>query len=643
MRACSGHSEWPTTRFPSGAAIRMVDVTSLDEQAPLPITAATASTATGIVAAMTRILRVLPWAVCLITAAAAALRFAEIEDVGANQFYDAAVRSMSLSWHNLFFGAFDPAGVLSVDKPPLDLWLQVLSVKLFGWSSAALKYPEALCGTLSVPLLYDAVRRAVGRPAGLGAAMALAVLPESVLTSRSDTMDSVMMLFVITALWCAIVAVSTGRRRYVVLTGVALGLAFNVKLMEALIAAPALVALYALAAPVSRRRRIADIALAGVALIGVGLSWAVAASLASGRHPWPIGSTDGTVWNVMFVFNGFGRVSTAPAVHRPGGPGFLRLVEHSSWGFDALIGGVLITALCLGAVAAVTRVRWPRSKDRPRASGTAALPVAFAISLAIWIGISVPLFNQMAILHARYLEALAPALAAAIGYGAAVLAGLVPRDGRLALSSPLGIVVALAGMSAYTFNLAPRSVAWGAVALGVAAVGAGLIAHGEARGAYAARWLTAVLVVGACVVYPIHKSLSLVRSGQSDSMGLATHSLPAQAALWEYLEPRTVGLRYELAADEPLALAPLIIHDQRPILPLTSFKGILAVRLPELKAAVQAGEVRYAIVANHTCAPQGDQNAACGEAATWIRKNGVNVSSEVKLPGGQRLYLLLPV
>ena len=75
-----------------------------------------------------------------------------------------------------------PAGRLAVDKPPVDLWLQVASVKLLGFNSLALKLPEALAGTPSVPLLYDLVRRVFGRGAGLASALALAVLPVTVLT-----------------------------------------------------------------------------------------------------------------------------------------------------------------------------------------------------------------------------------------------------------------------------------------------------------------------------------------------------------------------------------------------------------------------------------------------------------------------------
>ncbi len=75
------------------------------------------------------VIRALPWGICAITALAAALRLAELEDVRGNPFYDAAVHSMGLSWRNFLFGAFDPGAMLAIDKPPLDLWLQVASTK----------------------------------------------------------------------------------------------------------------------------------------------------------------------------------------------------------------------------------------------------------------------------------------------------------------------------------------------------------------------------------------------------------------------------------------------------------------------------------------------------------------------------------
>jgi 4-amino-4-deoxy-L-arabinose transferase-like glycosyltransferase len=611
-------------------------VSALEDAASYSLPAVAPSRAAAVASALMRLHRSAPWAACVITAVAAALRFAQIEGVSPNQFYDAAVRSMSLSWHNFFFGAFDPSATLALDKPPLDLWLQVVSVKLFGWSAFALKLPEALGGTLSVPLLYDAVRRAAGRPAGLASAAALAVLPESVLTSRSDTMDSVMMLLVIAALWLTIRAATTGNRRPLVLAGVALGLAFNVKLLEAFVAVPALVALYVLAARIPWRRKVTDLLAACGALWAVSLSWAVVVSLAPGRHPWPVGSSDGSVWNAMFVFNGFGKVSGTPST-KPGGPGIFRLVVSTGWHYDLLFGCVLVAALAIGLAGALVayRSRPEGELDEPR-----LLARAFAASVAVWIAVAIVVFDTMGTVHARYLEAFAPSLAIAIGYGTATLAGLTEWRGRPGPPAVLAFSVALLAICAYTFGLKPPSVAWSAAALILAAVGAALVVRAGGAVGHAARWLTAALILASALMFPAHESLSLVRSNANDSLGLATAPPGNAAALSRYLGPRTAGLRYELAVDEPLALAPVIIHDRRPILALTSFGGRPLTSSASLIEAVRSGAVRYGLVAGYRCGAKTLGWAACNPAARWIRSHGTDVTSSVGLAGPSRLYLL---
>ena len=116
-------------------------------------------------------------AIVAITAGAAALRLIDLGSVSPDPFYDAAVRSMSMSLHNFFLGAFEPGGSVSIDKPPVDLWLQVASVKLLGFSSTTLKLPEAFAGIASVPLLFAAVRRMWSPAAGLAAAVGWRCFP----------------------------------------------------------------------------------------------------------------------------------------------------------------------------------------------------------------------------------------------------------------------------------------------------------------------------------------------------------------------------------------------------------------------------------------------------------------------------------
>src|ERR1700733_8430820 len=79
----------------------------------------------------------------------------------------AAARSMSESWHDFIFGAFDPAGTVTVDKLPGELWLQALSLRVFGFHIWALVLPQVVEGVLTILVLYRAVRRLAGPAAGL--------------------------------------------------------------------------------------------------------------------------------------------------------------------------------------------------------------------------------------------------------------------------------------------------------------------------------------------------------------------------------------------------------------------------------------------------------------------------------------------
>ncbi|MGN6189797.1 MAG: glycosyltransferase family 39 protein, partial [Conexibacter sp.] len=288
-----------------------------------------------------------------VVALAAALRLWSYGRVAGNPFYDAAVRSMSLSWHNLFVGAFDPTAMSAVDKAPLDLWLQVASVKLLGWSSTALRLPELIAGIAAVALVYDLGRRLFGRAAGLAAATALAVVPASVVTARSDTMDAVMMALVLLAAVCVVRAAQAprARLRWMLAAGVALGLAFNVKLAEALLPLPALLVLAWLALGGGRLARLRALVAAGAAFVAVALAWLVALGLAPGPKPFPIGSTDGSAWNVVFVFDGLARLGLShTTAARPGG-GPLTLFRTGTGALGMLVGSALVAALAVGALA----------------------------------------------------------------------------------------------------------------------------------------------------------------------------------------------------------------------------------------------------------------------------------------------------
>jgi 4-amino-4-deoxy-L-arabinose transferase-like glycosyltransferase len=411
--------------------------------------------------------------VVAITAIAAMLRLWSFAAVPANPFYDAAVRSMSLSWHNFFFGAFEPGAQVAVDKAPIDLWFQVLSVKLFGFSSAALRLPEVTAGILAVPVLYHLVRRLFGHRAGLAAAAALAVFPAAILTSHSDTMDSAMMLFDLLAAWLIVVGAQKRRVLPLIGAGAALGIAFEIKLFQGLIVAPALAVLMVLAVDLPLRRRLAAFAGGIAAFLVAGLGWIAAASLTPlGTRPWPIGSTDGSIWNVVFVFNGLDRLrgtATARALALDP-PGPLRFFGTTGPHYLAQIGTLLGAAVVLGAVALVaTLARKRHGFDR--------LQLAGVVFLGVWLVVGVGLLSHMSRLQPRYLEAVTPAIAAVIGVAIARLAAFAPRRNGLLVALALVAVLAVPAASAITVARQHRSNAGLPVPAPAPALSAFLLAH----------------------------------------------------------------------------------------------------------------------------------------------------------------------
>ncbi len=131
----------------------------------------------------------------------------------ANEYYAAAVKSMSTSWHDFLFASLDHGGLMTVDKPPLALWVQALSARVFGFSSLSILVPQALMGVASVALVYDLVRRRFGRIGGFVAGLALALTPITVAISRHNNPDALLVLCCVAALWCTVRGLEEGSTR----------------------------------------------------------------------------------------------------------------------------------------------------------------------------------------------------------------------------------------------------------------------------------------------------------------------------------------------------------------------------------------------------------------------------------------------
>src|SRR5438876_11656236 len=191
----------------------------------------------------------------------------------ANEYYSAAVRSMSSSWHNFLYDSFDPSGVMTVDKPPLGLWVQALSVRAFGFHPLSMLVPQALMGVASVALVYDLTRRRFGRTAGFVAGLVLALTPMTVAISRHNNPDALLILCSVAALWFLVRGLEDGRTRWIVLSGVAVGLGFEAKMGVALLVVPGIVAAWLWAAPRGRKVALGQLAAFGGAAVVVGGAW----------------------------------------------------------------------------------------------------------------------------------------------------------------------------------------------------------------------------------------------------------------------------------------------------------------------------------------------------------------------------------
>ncbi|HEX3512242.1 MAG TPA: glycosyltransferase family 39 protein [Solirubrobacteraceae bacterium] len=246
----------------------------------------------------------------LVVALSAVLNVHRLSQNGwSNIFYSAAVRSMLRSWHNFVFVSFDPGGLISVDKPPLALWVQAASAKIFGFTPLAVLLPEAIIGVLTVALLYVIVARRLGAAAAFASAFALAVFPSFVAVSRDNGVDALLILLMLAACGAGLRAAETGRVRWIVASGVFIGLAFNTKTLAAYLAVPGIAAAYLLCAPVSWRTRALGLLAGGIAMLIVSGAWiAYVEATPASKRPFVGSSTNNTQLGLTFEYNGFGRV-----------------------------------------------------------------------------------------------------------------------------------------------------------------------------------------------------------------------------------------------------------------------------------------------------------------------------------------------
>jgi 4-amino-4-deoxy-L-arabinose transferase-like glycosyltransferase len=620
------------------------------------------------------------WAILVL---ATALYAWNMSSISGNTFYNAAVYSGTKSWKAFFFGALDSGSFITVDKPPFALWVMGLSARVFGYGTWQLMLPMVALGTGSVALLHRMVKRDFGAVAATIAALALTLTPITVAITRDTNPDPVLVFLMLLGAAALMKAVRTGRLLPLVWSGVAIGFAFNTKMMQAYVVLPAFFLVHLWAAKGSLGRRLRNLAVGTVALVVSSAWWMVVVDLVpASSRPYIGGSTDNTVWDLVIGYNGFGRIFGASSSVGSQGNGASFGGEAGLYRlFNSIMGGQISWLIPFAVVALigglVLRGRAPRT-DAKRAA------------LLLWGGWFVLHYLTFALaegtFHPYYVTAMAPGIAALAGIGGVMLYKAF-REGSAAKWAWV-LPAAIAGSTVWAVVLLQRVSGSGTlytVAEVVAGVAGAVAVIGLLLGRFTGRrrltGIAALAAVVALLAGPAAYAASAAGSstngtnptagpstggmggggmgggqrpsgsggpgdgtgtGNSGSAPSGTSSSSAgsssqsasgrtaggmgdtqvSSAMISYLKKHQDGATWLVAVATDQTASSIILESGEPVISMGGWSGSdNAMTLAKLKSLVKSGKLHYIVVGD---SGQGSSNS---EISTWVKKNGTAVSA----------------
>ena len=539
----------------------------------------------------------------------------------ANAYYSAAVQAGLHDPVSYFFGSADWGNSVSVDKPPLSLWIVGLSVRIFGLNTWALLLPQAAMTMGSTFLIYRLARRHLPAYAALLSAAVFATTPITVLLARYNNPDPLMVLLMLSALYAGIRATETGRVRWLYVAAGFLALGFLTKQLQAFMVLPAIVLVYCLYVRKSWKQRTVALAMAGLLLAAGSLAFPIAVDLTPpGSRPYVGGSTTNSMLELTLGYNGIHRImqkddgrSAALTPQEFQGDasdaGLFRLF-NSNYGQES--GWLLLPAfmVCVVIVAQAVRRR------------SAVTPV-FALGVAVWMLTTYFVLSFMGnSIHSYYTASIAAPLALCIGIGSHML-----------MSSSKSIRWRIGSAAAVVLSAIFSNAMWQLSDSYPEAAGRALLMTGLAAGAVlsvpapfawvkpVAAWLgIASLLVGpvVCSVLTLSNpqqgsnplSGGLTRSPTSLSRfldgvkkhdpaavtGLAIGVTPS-ATVSEYLRNAPPGCTWVAATYPGQTAARFQLDLGRPVMPLSGFAAMdPSPTVGQFKELAQAGRICYLVV-----------------------------------------------
>ena len=386
----------------------------------------------------------------------------------ANAYYAAAVQAGTKSLKAAFFGSLDASNFITVDKSPAFLWVMEIAARVFGFNQWTVLVPQALEGVATVAIVFVAVRRWFGSAAGLLAGVVVALTPVAALMFRYNNPDALLILLLTAAAYATLRATESGSTRWLVLGAALIGTAFLAKMLQAFVVLPVVALVYLLAGRPRLGRRIWQLVLAGATVVVASGWWVAVVELwPSASRPYIGGSQTNSLLNLIFGYNGFGRI-TGDEIGSVGGIG----AAGSRWGstgwdrlflneFGGQISWLIPAALILLAAGLLITLRAKRT-DVARAS--------FLMWGGYLIATGAVFSFAQGIIHPYYSIAMAPPIGALIGIGAVEL-----WKRRGAWPARLTMSAALIATAVWAYVLLYRSPEWNPW-LKVAIVVAGLAA-----------------------------------------------------------------------------------------------------------------------------------------------------------------------
>ena len=371
----------------------------------------------------------------------------------ANGFYSAAVEAGARSWKAMFFGSFDPSNFITVDKPPVSLWVMDISARLFDVNAWSILAPQALEGVATVGLLYATVRRRFSPQAGLLAGAVMALTPVATLMFRFNNPDAMLVLLLVGSAYAMVRALEDDQTRWLVVAGTLVGAGFLTKMLQAFLVLPGFALVYLYAADVPMARRVRQVLVGGLAtLVSAGWWVAIVALLPAAERPYVGGSQHNSILELIWGYNGLGRItgnetgSVGGATAGAGRWGPTGLARMFNGQFGGQVSWLLPAALIL-----LAGMLWI-GRRAPRTNGQRAQVLLWGS----WLVVTGLTFSLAAgIIHPYYSVALAPAISALVGIGAT---GLWRHRRRIEVR--LLLAVATAATGAWADVLLARTPAW---------------------------------------------------------------------------------------------------------------------------------------------------------------------------------------